>query len=749
MSNFDSISGIDKLSGKPFTNELIHESSPYLRSHAHNPVNWLAWGEKAIEKARLENKLIIISIGYSACHWCHVMERESFEDREVADLMNNFFISIKVDREERPDIDQIYLEAVQLMTGHGGWPLHCIIMPTGEPIYGGTYFRKEDWKNILVNLAGSWKSNPSEAYEYGRRLISAMKERKTLSYTNPLISKDKSFFEGSENAHNLNEIISQLQKSWIPNLDPDHGGFIGYPKFPLPNSWCFLMELNQANLDSDQSLEIVEFLKVTFRDMSFGGLYDHLRGGFARYSTDEYWFAPHFEKMLYDNAQLISLYAEAYLLEQNKEEKLSYKKVITETIKFLNHDLAWAMPVTEDQSGSNSMPIPLNDLSPEHNFRAYYSALDADSEGIEGKYYVWSKAELVALLGSSEPIFSTYFSVRLEGNWEGQNILYRRPNQELLYTKLGLTKASFLQEIEHCKNTLLIHRYTRIKPNLDDKILCSWNALMISGLCNAYKALEEDIYLEMALSTARFLIKYHLSHSIIYRIFRDESTKVPGFLDDYAFLAEALVQLYQSTFDVQWLMEAKNILNLIQKNFLDENSSLFYYTSREDKPLIIRTKEIQDSVIPSSNSVLAQVFFTMGHYFYNDFYQEQSRKMVEEMGDRLINQSTSYANWGRLFLKMVKGPVEICIVGSKAESFRKEIEKSYIPFKIISGWIPKEEAYPLFQNRNQEILPVLEDKIPDDNTSSMKTLIYLCRNRACDIPYESVSEAIQHIKNLK
>lgn len=673
-------------------NELIRESSPYLLSHAHNPVNWFPWGEKALNKAREENKLMIISIGYSACHWCHVMEEESFEDLEIAQIMNQFFICIKVDREERPDIDQIYLDAVQIMTGHGGWPLNCFTLPNQEPIYGGTYFRKEDWKNILLNLANYWKKNPVEAEDYAKNLSRELQDKiipwvENQEFPNP----------------------QSLYQAWSPYLDSMDGGFSGAPKFPLPNSWLFLLKL-LPSLEPGNTSESIKFIRLTLDRMKDGGIYDQVGGGFARYSTDQHWFAPHFEKMLYDNAQLLSLYSMSFLAFKNPE----YKKVVYETLNFLLRDLH----------------------SPEGGF---YSALDADSEGEEGKYYVWSQSELKNLLGSFEPSFSLYFHVQPNGNWEGSNILYKRPTSPPIFTKLGMTQEEFEAEMLRCTHTLLTHRYTRIPPALDDKILCSWNALLIKGFCDAYKAFQDQKFLESALQITEFLYKNMVEADQVKRTYKLEKSRISGFLDDYSFLADALISLYQVSFNPEWIYKSQNLVHLILQYFNDPQSHLFYYTDIRETSLIARKKEIHDSVIPSSNSVLAHVFYKLGHYLYRDDYLEKARNMVLEVNPKILHYAPSYFNWSTLSLEMHQGSMEICILGEKAEIWRKKLELEFIPLKILSGWD--------LVNQTGKILPVIEDKLKGSfQEMGNKSRVYICKNRVCGLPHENLEEAIKEIQ---
>ena len=428
-----------------FRNKLANETSPYLLQHANNPVNWYPWGNEALEKARAENKLIIISIGYAACHWCHVMEHESFEDTSVAQLMNDSYISIKVDREERPDIDQIYMDAAYLLTGRGGWPLNVIALPDGRPVYAGTYFRKNDWTKILLYFKDLYQKEPDTFDQEAGKLTNAMKEMKV-----PGIDDKSSSFTKNEIEDSFRKIISIIDFSL--------GGTNGAPKFPMPNIHQFLLTYYFHTEDQ----KAIEAVKITLDNMANGGIYDHIGGGFARYSTDETWKVPHFEKMLYDNGQLVSLFSNAYKITGDE----TYKKVVYETLEFIKRELT-------DESGG------------------FYSSLDADSEGEEGKYYVWDKKEIDNLLGNSSELFCDYYSVSSIGNWEGNNILFINQKREDLLKKYQISEEVFNKTISSSKKILFDVRNKRVKPGLDDKILTSWNALMLRGYVDAYLAFGE------------------------------------------------------------------------------------------------------------------------------------------------------------------------------------------------------------------------------------------------------------------
>lgn len=667
-----------------FTNRLIKESSPYLLQHAHNPVNWYPWGKEALQKAREENKLIIISIGYAACHWCHVMEHESFEDKEVARYMNANFICIKVDREERPDIDQVYMNAVQLITGNGGWPLNCITLPDGRPVYGGTYFNKENWLDMLSKVMTFVEQNPEKAKEQAKTLTEGVRSEQ-------LIFSDNEKDEFSIN--NLDEIFA----SWKRNIDYTNGGSFGAPKFPMPIGYQFLLHYHY-HTKNDDALKAVA---TTLNKMADGGIYDQVGGGFARYSTDIHWKVPHFEKMLYDNAQLVSLYSSAY--QQSKDSY--YKKIVQETIDFVQREL------TSDEG-------------------AFYSSLDADSEGEEGKYYVWTKSELQRVLGDKADLLIDYYSVTDNGNWEnGSNILLKSGDDKKIAEKYNVTEAELNKRITEAKNILLAEREKRIRPGLDDKILTSWNALMLKAYVDAYRIFDDENYLEAALKNAEFInSKIKSKDNRLYRNYKNDKASINAFLDDYAFTIEAFISLYQATFNEKWLSEAKELLDYAVTHFYNKTSGMFYYTSDLDPELIARKMEISDNVIPSSNSAMGKNLFVLGKYFSNDEYIMMSKKMLNNVGQNTIKNGAYFANWNILLAWFVSDPYEIAIVGDDFELKRKEFDKHYLPNVFLSG------------GAKEGNLPLLENKLVKGQTT-----IYVCRNKTCKLPVSDTNEAKKQI----
>jgi uncharacterized protein YyaL (SSP411 family) len=665
------------------SNRLIHTSSPYLLQHANNPVDWYPWGEEALAKAKAENKLILVSIGYSACHWCHVMEHESFEDEGVAELMNRFFVCIKIDREERPDIDQIYMNAAQLMTGRGGWPLNCFCLPDQRPIYGGTYFPREDWKNLLTNLAHFWDTKPQEAVKYAEQLTEGIQQSEKL----PIVKEQQDY-----TLKNIEQILSP----WKQLFDFSEGGHNRAPKFPMPNNWALLMKV--AHLLKDEASHVI--VRLTLDKMAAGGIYDHLGGGFARYAVDGKWHIPHFEKMLYDNGQLVSLYSDAY--KWCGEHR--YKEAVYETIDWLKREMT----------------------SPEGGF---FSALDADSEGVEGKFYTWNKSEVVEVLGKDEAIFSAYYEITEEGNWEEEQINnpWIRKEKAIVAEDFNISIKEFEEIIKRSKQKLFERRSLRIRPGLDDKILTSWNALMLKGLCDAYKAFADEEFLELALRNANFIEANLMKpEGGLFRNHKDGKSAINAFLDDYALLMEAFISLYEVTFDEKWLQMSKSLCDFVYTHFYDEESGLFFYTSDEDEALIARKYEVMDNVISSSNSVMAWNLKKLSLYYALAKYEEIYQRMLRTVEPHIKAYGSAYANWASLLLDEINGSFEIAITGEDAEEKRKELEKSYIPNKIILGG-------------QQGTLPLLQDKFVGE------TRIFVCENKTCQLPVSDVNEAIKQI----
>ena len=668
-----------------YTNTLINETSPYLLQHAHNPVDWFPWGDEALEKAKAENKLLLISIGYAACHWCHVMEHESFEDSVVAKRMNDNFVCIKVDREERPDIDQIYMNAVQLMSQRGGWPLNCFATSDGKPFFGGTYFPKDQWMNILDKVSGEWQTNPDKILEYANRLAEGIQQSEILP-----LNTDPALFEKSTLANTV--------EKWAANFDNKQGGPNRAPKFPIPNNYQFL--LRYAHLMDDP--KTMEHVLLTLDKMAQGGIYDQIGGGFARYSTDIMWKAPHFEKMLYDNGQLVSLYAEAY----QKTKKYLYKETVYETIEFVQREL----------------------MSSEY---AFYSSLDADSEGEEGKFYVWKKEELQTILGNDFDVFAKYYNVNTKGLWEhGNYILLRDEDEKKFADKNDLTVEELKAFIGGCKEKLMALRDTRIRPGLDDKSLTSWNALMLNGLIDAYHVFGEDKFLDMALKNANFIVSKQVRHDGgLNHNYKEGRSTINGYLEDYCFTIEAFINMYTATLDEVWLKRADKLMQYSIAHFYDDKSGMFFFTSDLDKALIARKTEVGDNVIPGSNSSIAKGLFLLGHYLDNEGYLTKSETMLNNVQSQIPNYGSGYSNWGQLYLNRVYPFYEIAISGKSASDKISEMNQYYNPNKMILGATQESK------------LPLMEGKFVKG-----ETMIYVCENKACQLPTTEISEAIKQLK---
>jgi uncharacterized protein len=674
------------MSQHPFTNRLIEESSPYLLQHAHNPVNWFAWGEEALQKAKLENKLLLISVGYSACHWCHVMEHESFEDEKVARIMNDLFVCIKVDREERPDIDQVYMSAVQLMTGQGGWPLNCFALPDGRPVYGGTYFQKERWMEILINLADLWKHEPAKCEQYAQELTDGIRR------TDKILPEDAAKLIEEKT-------IGLSVEQWLLRMDTSEGGPSRAPKFPLPNNYLFL--LRYAHLSKKEKIR--KQVELTLDKMAMGGIYDQLGGGFARYSTDMLWKVPHFEKMLYDNAQLISLYAEAYQL----TGKTIYKETAQESLRFVFREL----------TATNG---------------AFYSALDADSEGEEGKFYVWTEKELKLLLREDYTWFASYYNVNSIGHWEHANyILLRRETDEAFAIRNQISIEELRKKIAKSKEILMPVREQRIRPGLDDKTLTSWNAMMCKACADSFLAFQDEEYLLAALRNARFIRDTQLREDgALWHSWKNGKSSINGFLEDYAFTIDAFIRLYEVCFDESWLELASKLMDYALLHFSDKHIGMFYFTSDQDPELISRSTEISDNVIPASNSVMARNLFYLGHFYSNSEFIARAEKMLLQVQQQIIGYGAGFSNWMILQLHLVFPFREMAITGPAATSLRNEIQAKYFTNLLWAGSTKSSE------------LPLLKNRFAED-----KTAVYICENNTCDLPVYTSEAVFQNLTN--
>ncbi|GAB3662039.1 thioredoxin domain-containing protein [Echinicola sediminis] len=672
-------------------NQLINSQSPYLQQHAYNPVNWYPWGPEALEKAKSENKPILVSIGYSACHWCHVMEHESFEDEETAAIMNEHFIAIKIDREERPDLDNIYMDAVQAMGLQGGWPLNVFLMPNQKPFYGGTYFPNPNWKGLLQNIAEAYESHHDElaksAEGFGNSIRLKEREKYRLMEDDTAVSQEK-----------LEKAVANLSNQ----IDTKWGGMNRTPKFPMPSIWNFLLEYASARQDQQLLGQVLH----TLRKMGMGGIYDHLAGGFARYSVDGEWFAPHFEKMLYDNGQLLSLFAKAY--QHSKED--FFKEKIQETVNWLKTEML------QSEGG-------------------FYAALDADSEGEEGKFYTWTYDELESILEENEVWFYELYNISAKGNWEnGTNILFQTASYEDIAAKYGFTLSALDSGIRQIKERLLKIRKMRPHPGLDDKILSGWNGLAISGLCQAFWATGNLTAKELALNNGEFLINHMIKEGLLYRSYKNGTAYTPAFLEDYAAVIQAFIHLYQLSFKSIWLDRAKELTDYTMEYFLDIEEGLFYFNNPHVEKLIANKKEIFDNVIPSSNSMMAHNLHQLGLYFYDNNYLTLSGKLLNIMKNTTITEPGFLSNWANLYLQKLLPTAEIGIVGKGAKEIAKEILSQHMGSLVVAA-----------SEKQGASLPLLEYKVADPDGNA---LIYVCFDKTCQNPVNDIKAAINQFPNL-
>ena len=672
------------------SNELINETSPYLLQHAYNPVNWKPWSDKTLNEAKSEQKLMIISVGYAACHWCHVMEKESFENDSIAKLMNEKFINIKVDREERPDVDQVYIDAVQLMNGSAGWPLNCITLPDGKPIFGGTYFTKDQWQNILIDISNLYEENPEKVIAYAEKLTEGVNGTTLIQLNQSKINSKK-------------EDIQKWANLLIQDFDLVYGGQKNAPKFPMPDYLNFLIKYNYYY---DHKV-INDFLNLTLTNMSFGGIYDQLGGGFSRYSVDEKWKTPHFEKMLYDNAQLVSLYSNAYRNSKNKE----YKTIVFETLNFIEKEL-------------------------HHPKGGFYSSLDADSLNQEqtleeGIFYTWTVEDLKSILKEDFNLFKLYYNIKPSLSWEkGAYILHKSKRDEVFCNENNIDITNFKKKLKHWKTILYKHRSKRNKPRLDDKILASWNALMVKGYVDAYKAFNDKEHLEKALKSANF-IKNSLidSDQILYHNFKNGKITIKGFLEDYALVTSSFLDLYEITGNRSWLQVSQSLTNQAIDKFYNQDNGMFFFTENKITSVINRKTEVIDLVIPSSNAFMAENLFRLGHYFFNEDYSTKAKQMLKNMLPEIEKNPQSYTKWFSLYLNYTQPFYEVAISGKENKAIQKELFTTYIPNILVSSSDVSSD------------LPLLKHKYVEN-----ETLIYVCIQGVCKLPVNSVEKALSQIK---
>ena len=669
-------------------NRLSQETSPYLLQHAHNPVDWFPWGNEALTKALTENKPILVSIGYSACHWCHVMERECFEKDSVAAVMNEHFVCIKVDREERPDVDAVYMDAVHAMGVRGGWPLNVFLLPDAKPFYGVTYLPQQNWVQLLGSINNAFEKHYDDlagsAEGFVQNMILSESEKYGLIPIESVYSVDE-----------LDSMFEQLKK----NFDTLKGGMDRAPKFPMPSIYKFLLRY----YDITQNLEALAQLELSLNRIALGGIYDHAVGGWARYSVDDEWFIPHFEKMLYDNAQLLSIYAEAYSLTKNE----LYADRLRQTITWLESEM-----LSEDGG--------------------FYSALDADSEGVEGKFYIWTEQELKDILGTDFSWFGKLYNVSKKGNWEhGYNHLHLTNYADQTAKALGIYNENFPAQYKSTLAKLAEKRSSRIRPGLDDKILASWNGLLIKGLTDSYRALGDESIRDLAVKCGQFIRHKMTVDGKLRHSFKNNRATITAFLEDYAAVIEGYLGIYQITFDENWIKDAQQLTDYSIANFYDETDGYFYFTDSEGESLIARKKELFDNVIPGSNSIMAQNLYVLGKILDNSEYEQLSDAMLSRMRKILMADVQWVTNWGALYCIRVTPTNEIAIVGDHADQLRKDLDRFFIPNKIVLG------------TNGTSQLPLLQNRTDRDG----KTVIYVCYDKTCQLPVLNVEEALMQINS--
>ncbi len=648
------------------TNNLINETSPYLVQHAHNPVDWYPWGEAALSRARAENKPILLSIGYSACHWCHVMEHESFENEDIAALMNENFVNIKVDREERPDLDQIYMNAVQMMTGHGGWPMTMFLTPEGVPFYGGTYFPPSDRYNmpgfprILASVSEAYRSQPEQVASTASTMLGELRRVGLAETSRELLTT---------------EVLDSAFRRISANYDRTNGGFGGAPKFPPAMNLEFFLHTYHRT-GSSEALEMVEH---TARKMAEGGMYDQLGGGFHRYSVDAQWLAPHFEKMLYDNALLSRMYLHAYQVTKNPEAR----RVAEETLDYVVREM------TDARGG-------------------FYSSQDADSEGEEGKFFVWSRQAVLDVLGAGDGnLFCEYFDVTDGGNFEGQNILHITSSIEDVAVRNKISVAQLQATIKTGRQKLFELREQRVKPGRDEKVLTAWNGLMLASLAEASAILERSDYRNVAEANARFLLAHLQKDGLLLRSYKDGEAKLNAYLEDYACLIHGLISLYEATGELTWIESAVSLADKMIEQFWDESAGGFFFTGNRHEQLIVRTKEFMDNATPSGNSIATLSLLRLGLLTGNEDYRRRATAVLRLMADQIRRYPQAFGFALSAVDFYLDSPLEIVIVGSpdlRLDELLRTVWQTYLPNRVVALCRMEHEQaealIPLFTGRN-------------------------------------------------
>ncbi|MCO5229563.1 MAG: thioredoxin domain-containing protein [Chitinophagales bacterium] len=661
------------------TNQLSHSRSPYLLQHANNPVHWQEWSKSILDDAQEQNKLVIISIGYSACHWCHVMEHESFEDEEVAHLMNKDFISIKVDREERPDIDQVYMNAAMLISGRGGWPLNAIALPDGSPIYVGTYFPKSNWMQVLQYFAKMYQQSPEKLIEQAENITNGLQQFEQI----PKLDSHQNL--------NIN-LLHQQWSSWKLQIDNHYGGRKGAPKFIMPNNYEYLLRYAK----SSENVEVKNFIQLTLTKIALGGINDAISGGFMRYSVDEKWHIPHFEKMLYDNSQLISCYAQAY----REFRTPLFKDVIYQTTKWLEEEMK-----AEDGG--------------------FYAAIDADSEGVEGKYYVWTWSELKEVLKENLYPFVDYYQCTEYGNWEhGLNHLHSDIELEVYCQKNHLDFLQTVELFQDCKQKLKNKRNERVRPSTDNKRISGWNALLLSAWIQAYWATNDDMFLIDAKELSSFFENKFKNRDGLWHTYNHSTSYIEAFLSDYAPAIQAFIHLYQATFDEKYLLQANQWMQFVTTHFYDEQSKMFYLNMHSADKLVSRPIEIQDNVISSSNAVIARCLWQLGTYFDDNSYKEKSKQMLQNVLKDTQKHPAYYAEWSILLWEQLYPFYEVAFTSPQAKDQLKNL--------YLEHYLP--QVLPIGSDMISSTIPLLKDK--------KSPYIYVCKDYTCGAPILNSEELL-------
>ena len=680
-------------------NRLINETSPYLLQHANNPVEWYPWGPEALARAKEEGKPILLSIGYAACHWCHVMERESFEDPDIAEVMNRNFVNIKVDREERPELDSIYMQAVQAMTGRGGWPMTVFLTPDLKPFYSGTYFPPEDrmgmpgFPRLLAALTDAYRERRADVLQAAEEVNAFLQRSATVGVSNEPLTDDL-----------LRGAFRQIASAF----DGVYGGLGGAPKFPQPMTWEFLLRYSHRTGEQGP----LSMVQLTLTRMVQGGIFDHLAGGFHRYTVDGNWLVPHFEKMLYDNALLARLYLHAY----QATGRTMYRQVVERVLDYLLRDM-------RDPAGG------------------FASSQDADSEGEEGVFYVWSAQELRDVLGEEDAAaLARYFGVTEAGNFEGRNVLHRFSAPEAVAEGLGMTPEALAETVARGSETLHAVRRTREWPLRDDKVLTAWNAMALSALSEAAATLERSDYLDEARVTARFLLSGLRQDGRLLRTYRDGQTKLPGYLEDYAFTVDGLVSLYEASLEQPWLDEARTLADAMLDLFWDEGRGTFYDTARDHETLIVRPRDIFDNATPCGSSTATLALLRLGALTGNDAYRSAAVRALRSVRGLLAQHPAGFGHWLCALDFYLSTPKEVAIVGPRGDAgtsaLLKAAHRDFIPNKVVAGAESEEEG-------EASGVPLLEMR----GMIGGRPTAYVCENYACMMPVNEPQAMLEQLRS--